>query len=229
MKSKSIKKLLAMALSATMIMGMTLTAAASSGSAGSAGSSESTSSAAESTSSSSSATESAAPVEEAVKVYNASAAIKVAGTTVKTSIGGSYSVKTLQGVAVITPVADLSAKLGLKGSQTPHISVFDTDVKKSHLAMDCVNTAAEALGGKVVTAINVTLDAKENGKLVELSTGSAGMVVGLPKNADTSKTYAVVCVQPGGVITVLKDQDNSPATVTFEVKAGLATYGVVAQ
>ena len=53
-------------------------------------------------------------------------------------------------------------------------------------------------------------------------------MVGLPKNADTSKTYSVVCVQPGGVVTILKDQDDSPATVTFEVKAGLATYAIVA-
>lgn len=227
MKSKSIKKLLAATLSATMIMAMTLTAAASSGSAGSAGSS---SSAAESAGSSSgSSEESAAPVEEPVQVVSVSAAVKVAGTTVKTSVGGAYSVKTLQGAAVVTPVADLQAKLGLKDSQTPYIVVFDTDAKKSHLAMDCVNTAATALGGKVVTAINANLSAKENGKLVSLSSGSVGMVVGLPKTADTSKTYSVVCVQPGGVVTVLKDQDDSPATVTFEVKAGLATYGVVAQ
>lgn len=220
MKSKSIKKLLAVALSATMIMGMTLTAAASSGSAGSAGTSSSTGS---------NSTESSAPAEENAKSYSANAIINVAGTNVKTTIGGSYSVKTLQGAAVITPASELQAKLGLKGSQTPHIIAFDTDVKKSRLAMNCVSTAAEALGGKVVTAINVTLGAKENGKLVSLSDGSVGMAVGLPKNADTSKTYAVICVQPGGVITVLKDQDNSPATVTFEVKAGLATYGIVAQ
>lgn len=224
MKSKSIKKLFAVALSATMIMGMTLTAAASSGSAGSAGTS---SSAGESTGSNS--TESSAPVEETAKSYSANAVINVAGTNVKTTIGGSYSVKTLQGAAVITPASELRAKLDLKASQTPHIIAFDTDVKKSRLAMNCVSTAAEALGGKVVTAINVTLGAKENGKLVSLSDGSVGMAVGLPKNADTSKTYAVICVQPGGVITVLKDQDNSPATVTFEVKAGLATYGIVAQ
>lgn len=226
MKSKSIKKLLAVTLSATMLMAMSLTAAASSGSAGSAGSAGTSSSVAESSSSSS---ESSAPVEETAKIYSANAAIKVAGTSVKTTIGGSYSVKTLQGAAVITPAAELQEKLGLKASQTPHIIVFDTDVKKSHLAMDCVKTAADALGGKVVTALNITLGAKENGKLVTLSSGSVGMVVGLPKNADTSKTYSVVCVQPGGVVTVLKDQDNSPATVTFEVKAGLATYGIVAQ
>ena len=95
--------------------------------------------------------------------------------------------------------------------------------------MECVNATAEALGGTSVATINVDLAAKENGKLVTLSSGSVGMVVGLPKGADTDKTYSVVCVQPGGVVTILEDTDASPATVTFEVKAGLGTYGIVAK
>lgn len=234
MKSKSVKKFLTVALVATMVMASTLTVAASGGSGGSSGSKSSSSSSSESTSEAAGGStydgtgEASAPASS-VPVYGANAAITVAGSVVRTTVAGAYDVKVLQGAAVTTPLADVIASLGLTGSQTPYIMVFDTDPKKSNLAMNCVNAAAESLGGQVVGAINVTLGAKENGRLVTLTNGSAGMVVGLPKNADPSKTYCVVRVQPGGVITILNDVDSSPATVTFDVSAGIGTYGIVAQ
>lgn len=234
MKSKSVKKFLTVALVATMVMASTLTVAASGGSGGSSGSKSSSSSSSESTSEAAGGStydgtgEASAPAPS-VPVYGANAAITVAGAAVRTTVAGAYDVKVLQGAAVTTPLADVKASLGLTGSQTPYIMVFDTDPKKSNLAMNCVNAAAESLGGQVVGAINVTLGAKENGRLVTLTNGSAGMVVGLPKNADPSKTYYVVRVQPGGVITILNDVDSSPATVTFDVSAGIGTYGIVAQ
>ena len=54
------------------------------------------------------------------------------------------------------------------------------------------------------------------------------MVVGIPK-VDVTKTYSMVCVQPGGVVTILEDQDANPKTVTFAVQAGLGTYAIVAK
>lgn len=236
MKSKSIKKLLTATLIATMLVGSTLSVCAASGSGGSGGSKGS------STSSDDGAVpagnvvveeaageEAGAPATLAVDFVSANGNVSVAGTTVRNTISGAIKVDTLQGAAVTTPLADVRASLGLTGNQTPYVIVFDTNAKKSNLAMNCVNAAAESLGGQVVAAINVTLGAKENGKLISLSNGSAGMVAGLPKNADTSKTYSIVCVQPGGVVTILNDQDSSPKTVTFAVQAGLGTYGIVAK
>ncbi len=178
---------------------------------------------------SSSASTGSSAASSSVQVVSANAPVSIAGTSVRTTVAGSIKVDSLQGVAVITPLAEVKASLGLTDKQTPYIIAFDTDLKKSSKAMQCVNAAADSLGASFVTAINVTLGAKENGKIVSLSNGSAGMVVGLPKKADTSKTYYVICVQPGGVVTVLQDQDDSPASVTFEIKAGLATYAVVAK
>ena len=226
MKSKSIKKLLTTALIATMLVGSTLSVCAASGSEGSGGSKGKEEIATVDTQTEAEESEPAAP---AVSFVSANGNVSVAGTAVRNTIAGAIKVNTLQGVAVTTPLAEVKASLGLTGSQTPYVIAFDTDAKKSNLAMNCVNAAAESLGGQVVTAINVTLGAKENGKLISLSNGSAGMVVGLPKNADTSKTYSIVCVQPGGVVTILNDQDSSPKTVTFAVKAGLGTYGIVAK
>lgn len=225
MKSNKVKRLLAVALAAAMMMATALTAAASGGSGGSSGSTGA-STASPASASADASTESAAPE---IKTSSAGAKVSVAGMTVTTTVAGVYLAKSVQGVAVITPVNTLKASLGLTGSQTPYIVVFDTDSKKSNKAIACVDAAATALGGTVVTTLNIDLAAKNNGKVVKLANGSAAMVTGLPKGADMTKTYYVVCVQPGGVITILEDQDASPATVTFEIKAGLGTYGIVAR
>lgn len=203
------KKILAATLAATMVMASALTVCASSN-----------------TSSGSSSSESTTVAPEEVKAANE--AITVAGSTVKTTIAGGYAAEKVNGVAVTTPIADAKAKLGLTGAQTPYVIVYDTDAKKSHLAMDCVNAAAESIQAQFVAAINVDLGAKENGKFVSLKDGSLAMVVGIP-NVDVTKTYSMVCVQPGGVVTILDDLDTNPKTVTFEVKAGLGTYAIVAK
>ncbi len=228
MKRKSFKRVLAAALVTTMVFGSALTAnAASGGSAGSGGSNSSESTV---------ASEAAASVEtEAVEMLtnastvSAGGTVNLAGTSVKSSIAGASTVKSCQGVAVITPLADLRASLGLTSGQTPFVMSFDTDAKKSPLAMQCVNAAIASVGGSFVTAINVELGIKENGKFVSLKDGSAAMSVGLPKGASTAKAYYVVCVQPGGFITVLEDQDTNPNTVTFTIKAGLGTYALAAK
>ena len=210
------KRILAVVLAATMVMASALTASATTTSTSGAGSCGSSSSSSESAT--------VAPAE----VKAANVAVKVAGLDVKTTIAGGYAAKTVEGVAVTTPMADVKVQLGLKAGQTPYVIVYDTDAKKSHLAMDCVNAAAESIGAAFVAAINVDLGAKENGKFVSLKDGSIAMVVGIP-NVDVTKTYSMVCVQPGGVITILDDLDANPKTVTFEVKAGLGTYAIVAK
>lgn len=227
MKSNKIKRLLAATLAATLMMATTLTAAAASG--GSSGSDEEKKEETVVAVQENNGGGSSTPAAPSVSVVSSNAKMSVAGAAVTTTVAGAYDVKTVQGVAVNTPAADVRANLGLAAGQTPYIMAFDTNPKKSNLAVGCVNAAAEALKGTTVATLNVDLAAKQNGKMVTLSKGSVGMVVGLPKNADTSKNYSIVCVQPGGVVTILEDQDASPATVTFEVKAGLGTYGIVAR
>lgn len=219
------KRILAVVLAATMVMASALTASATTTSTSGAGSTESSS---ESSSGSSSGSTSESATVAPAEVKAANATMKIAGSNVKTTIAGGYAAKKVEGVAVTTPVADVKAKLGLKAGQTPYVIVYDTDAKKSHLAMDCVNAAAESIGATFVAAINVDLGAKENGKFVSLKDGSIAMVVGIPK-VDVTKTYSMVCVQPGGVVTILDDLDTNPKTVTFEVKAGLGTYAIVAK
>ena len=160
---------------------------------------------------------------------SAGASVSVAGQTVATSVSGVYAATSVRGTAVKTSLADVRTALGLTGNQSPIILVYDTDAKKSTAAMASVNAAVEALGGEFVSSLNIDLGAKQNGKWVELKDGSVALAAGLPKDADTSKTYVIVCVQPGGATTILEDQDTNPNTVTFAVQAGLGTYAIVAK
>lgn len=217
MKLNKVKKLLTAVLAATMVMASAVTVSATGdpGSGADSGSGDSGSS-------------QAATYAE-VMSKSADAPMAVAGTSVKTSVAGVYAAQKVQGVAVTTPTASVKTSLGLSASQTPAIIIYDTDEQKSYLAMACVNAAAESINGTVVASMNIDLGAKENGKWVTLSGGTIGLVTGLPKGADTNKEYCAICVQPGGIVTILEDQDTNPATVTFEVQAGLGTYAIVAK
>lgn len=215
------KKVLAAVLAATMVMASAVSASAATTvqSGGSSGSGKS--------SSSSEVAKAQSFAEKHEKGANAT--VTVAGLPVRTSIGGVYAALSVRGTAVKTSLADVKTALGLTGSQRPVILIYDTDPKKSTAAMASVNAAVEALGGTFVSALNIDLGAKENGKWVTLKDGSIALAAGLPKGADESKTYSVVCVQPGGATTILEDQDTNPKTVTFAVQAGLGTYAIVAR
>lgn len=228
MKAKSTKKIVAILLAASMTMSSSLMVFASDGSGGS-GNEGGTSTPPTTSQSSSSSSESNTPTIYANDIKSADAVISIAGTRVKTSMSGTYAAKSVQGAAIITSLSDVVAKLGLSNKQKPYIMMFDTDPVKSNKAMDCINASASALGGTVVAALNIELGAKQNGKFVTLSDGSVNMVVGLPKLADTTKTYCIVRVQPGGIISVFEDVDTNPQTVTFEVAAGLGAYALVAR
>lgn len=213
-----LKKILAATLAATMVMSSVMTVSAS-------GYYSSSSSSAPTSGSSSQSSPSSS---EPGTVQSANATIRVAGRSVRTSIGGAYAARSVQGTAVTTPLDSVKANLGLTGTQKPAITIYDTDPKKSPAALASVNAAAQALGGEVLTSLNINLGAKESGKWVTLSNGSVALAAGLPKGADTTKTYCAILVQPGGVVTILEDQDTNPATITFEVKAGIGTYAIVA-
>lgn len=207
------KKVLAATLAATMVMATALTASAAS------------------TVSSGSGSDEATPIltYQQAKSQAAGAAVKVAGIDVKTSLEGVYAAESIQGIAVKTALDDVKASLGLTGTQKPVILVYDMTPKNSPAAMASINAAAEALGGELVSSLYIDLGAKQNGKWVTLTDGTAAVQAGLPKGADTSATYAVVYVKAGGETTILEDQDTNPNTVTFAVSAGVGAYGIVAE
>lgn len=201
------KKILAATLAATMVMatGLTTFAATESGSSAS------------------------VAAADAQYVATADATVAIAGSNVKTTVAGCFAAKKVQGVAVVTPAADLASKLGLTAGQKAYVTVYDTDAKKSSKAMESLNAAAQAVGGSIVSTVDFDLFAKQAGKKVVLSNGAVQVTVGLPKTADATKSYVVVRVVPGGEVTVLDNTSANPNAVTFEVAAGQGTYAIVAK
>lgn len=171
-----------------------------------------------------------APTYEEKMYQSTDAAISVAGSEVRTSIEGVYAASSVRGTAVKTSMADVRAALGLTEGQKPVIIIYDIDARKSTNAMECITAGANSIGGELVASLYIDLGAKERGKWITVpEDGSVALVAGLPKGADTSATYSVVSVQPGGVVTILEDLDTNPNTVTFTVNAGIGAYGIVAR
>ena len=234
-----LKKMMAVTLATTMLMSASMTVCAADDSGGSGGSGNSGSCIKPVVTTTEIADEAASEEENVAsaeviqmvdtsKLLSASAKVNVGGRSVATTVAGAYLAAKVNGVAIVTPEAELAAKLNLKPGQKAYVMVYDFDQKKSNLAMNSISMAAEALGADFVAAINVNLGAKENGKFVTLADGSVKMTVGIPKTAvDASKTYAVIGVQPGGAITYYEDLDADASTVTFDVKAGLGAYAIV--
>lgn len=213
MKTKSMKTLLTVALVATMVVGSAFSVCAKTDS-GDGGAGE---------------TISAAEAEVKAATTTPGQTVAVGGKYVQNTIQNIVMSKQAQGAVVSTPLDTVKAALGLKLGQNPKLLVYDLDTKKSTAAMTSINAAIDALQGSFVTAFDIDLSAVENDKKVTLTDGSVAMAMGLPKGVDTTKTYVMVCVQPGGVTTVLEDKDSNPATITFEVQAGLGAYALVAK
>ena len=104
------------------------------------------------------------------------------------------------------------------------------DVKKSPLAAAAINQAAEALGATVGPYINVELGFVKGGKFALLPADGAPITMsfGIPKSfIQAGKTYAVICVRPGGAVTVLPNTSTNPNVVTFATTGGQGAYAII--
>ncbi len=186
MKKTRLQKVLATALAVTTIAGMTLTVGASD-SAPAASSAESASAAAE---------------QVVAAAVPSTSAVTVAGQKIVTTVEGAYLAKTVDGVAVMTPAAD---------------------IKSAYDAMASLTAAAAALNATMGPVLNIDLGYKENGKYTGLPSDGAEimMTIAIPESfQDASASYAVVVVRTGGVITVLPDLDGNVETITFNMTNG---------
>lgn len=168
----------------------------------------------------------AASVSEAVAQIPASSA--VAG--VKSTAPGVYLATNVNGTAITTALSTIASGYGLANGEQPYARIYNFDGKKSNLAQACINDAAASLGATAGPAINVEIGKKAAGKFSLLPADGAPITlkVGIPKSfAQDGKTFAVVAVRPGGVVSILSDTDNDPNTVTFDTTAGQATYAFI--
>jgi hypothetical protein len=138
---------------------------------------------------------------------------------VKSSIDGVWI--TNEGVTgvVTTPAATVAAALGLGAGERPLVKVYDVDERKSNLAWGSATGAAAAYGGTIYGSLNVELGKMAAGKYSLTTAGAVAMSFNVPAKAQAGNV-AVVCVQPGGAVTILRDTDTNPATVSVSIPAG---------
>ena len=212
MKASIIKKMLTGALALSLVMAPAMSAGAAS----------STVPSEESSSSESTSSEASTPVAEIP------ASSTVAGTVTTTS--GTYLAKSVSGSAVATSVANIAAGYGLASNETPYAKFSDMDPKKSTLAKAAIDQAALSQGAEVGPMLNIEFGKMTAGKYSLLPSDGAEIRValGVPKKfADAGKTFAVVRVQAGGVVSILPDVDDNPNTVTFDTTGGAAAYAII--
>ena len=152
----------------------------------------------------------------------------VAGVT--STVKGVYLATSINGAAVTTSVATIASSYNLGAGETPCVRVYNMDVKKSPLAAAAINSAAEALGAAVGPYINVELGFTKGGKFGLLPSDGAPITMsfGIPKSfVQDGKTYAVICVRPGGVVTVLQNTSTNPNVVTFSTTGGQGAYAII--
>ena len=152
----------------------------------------------------------------------------VAGVT--TTVQGVYLATCVSGTAITTSIADISGSYGLTAGEVPYARFYNMDAKKSYLAKAVIDNAAAAVGGTVGPCFNIEIGKKANGRFSLLSQegGKIAVKVGIPKSfVQDGKTFAVVCVRPGGTVSILQDTDTNPDTVTFETTGGQGAYAII--
>lgn len=149
---------------------------------------------------------------------------------VKSTVQGVYIATSVNGTAITSGLTGIASSYGLAAGEVPYARFSNMDVKKSNLAKTVIDNAAAALGATVGPCINIEIGKKAGGKFSLLSQDGEKITVkvGIPKSfAQDGKTFAMVCVRPGGAVTVLQDTDSDPNTITFDTTGGQGAYAII--
>lgn len=149
---------------------------------------------------------------------------------VKSTVSGVYLATNVNGVAVTTAMASIGDSYGLAKNEKAYVRVYNFDSKRSTAAKAVIDSAAASMGAEVGPVINFEFGKMADGKFSLLPSDGASfnVKVGIPKSfAKEGKTYAIVCVRPGGAVSIIQDVDNDPNTVTFPTTAGQAAYALI--
>lgn len=173
------------------------------------------------------ATNDSAPAE--TNVIPEATTVTVGGKVVKSAISGASSVQTFKGVAVrANDAAIKAAGAAIATGERAYVKSYDVTAKNSPAVFASFNGCAQALGGKVLAAMNVDFGKLAGKKYSQLDPNvQVPTTVGIPGKIEAGKKYAIIKVLPGGATEVLEDQDTDPNTVTFNIQGGLASYALV--
>lgn len=242
MKASVIKKMMVAALAVTLTVTPSLGVMASGNQ--SVGSGNQTSQSSESSSSSKTKEESvvdavnenlaAAEESNGGGVSSVSSVAQIPTTSsvagVKTTVAGVYLATSVNGCAVTTGLSSISSSYGLTAGEKPYARFYNLEAKRSPLAKAAIDNAAASLNAEVGPYINIELGKMAGGKYSLLPSNGAEIQVklGVPKAfVQDGKTYAMICVRPGGAVSVLKDIDTDPNTITFNTTGGQGAYAMI--
>lgn len=147
------------------------------------------------------------------------------GTVLKSTLDGQYAVSKLDGTAIITPKSAVAAALNAPAGASVSVRIVDTQcgVNARKSIQDGMMALAVA-GIPATEATAIDIYAFVNGKSVIHAASPVAVQLGIPASMRDGSQIAAILVQEGGVVTLLKDLDVDPATVTLE----LPGFGVLA-
>ena len=219
MNMKFVKKILAVTLAASLMIMPAVTAGAASTDSSEPSSSESTSTSESSGSSDSGSSTAATPAVASTS--------SVPGVG-KSGVGGSYSLKTLPGVAVKLTGAEIAKQANLASNAVVSVRVYEISPAGSPLAFKSINNAIAGVGGTFIAALNFDFGQKVGAKFQNLPEDvEVPVAFGVPK-AYQGKKIGIVEIGKLGATKILEDQDDNPASITVSVSGGLHAYALFA-
>ncbi|MBO5207998.1 MAG: hypothetical protein J6B68_01495 [Lachnospiraceae bacterium] len=232
MKAKFIQKIMAGALTVSLIAAPSMSVLASGGSTGSSGTTGSSTEAAVVEIVNESVIAGSANEGSGSSTVSSIAEIPTTSSVagIRTTVKGVYMATCVNGTAITTGVDSIASSYALGAGEKPYARIYNMDTKKSPLAAAAIDQAATAKGAVVGPYVNVELGKMSSGKFSLLPSEGAPITIkfGIPKSfAQDGKTFAVVCVRPGGVVTILEDTDTNPDTVTFNTTGGQGAYAII--
>ena len=235
MKANIIKKLMIAVLAMTLTVTPTLGVMASGNQSGGSGNQTSGSSSSEKTKEEAvveAVNENLEAAETGEVSVSSVAEIPTTSTVagVKTNVTGVYLATSVSGCAITTGLSTISGSYGLKADEKPYARFYNLEAKRSPLAKAAIDNAAVSLNAEVGPYVNIELGKLSSGKYSLLPSDGAAIEVklGVPKAfAQNGKTIAMICVRPGGVVTVLEDIDTDPNTITFNTTGGQGAYAMI--
>jgi len=139
------------------------------------------------------------------------------GSVITSTVGGTYSIYTMSGAAITTPYSQVAAALGAPSGASVRVRMEDSEC--GPMAQKSIDDGIKQLADAGITATEAAaLDiyAYVNKQSVVSVTTPVRIQAGLPKSMQDGSQVAVILVQEGGTVTVLRDQDTDPATITID-------------
>lgn len=149
---------------------------------------------------------------------SSSSSVKSAdGSVIVSTVGGSYSVHVVSGAAITTPYAQVAAALGAPAGASVTVRMRDSEC--GPMAQKSIQDGIQGLANAGITATEAAaLDifAYVNKESVISVSTPVRIQAGLPESMRDGSQVAVILVQEGGTVSLLRDQDNDPATITVD-------------